>query len=171
MQDIEKESELRLLLQCIHKKGNAYYPSWFDCICLFLSLVCDCLFVVLLKPFSQLFLLLSLTIGGMIVACVKWRFCRARRTSGEAAGHEIRAGSERERAATNPGRRFLFLFFCTRISWPAASLVLVGRARQNRHGTQAKRKTTKLFSTSYIRSFVVHLQVSFTKLKVCLLDL
>ena len=25
-------------------------------VCLFLSLVCDCLFVVLLKPFSQLFL-------------------------------------------------------------------------------------------------------------------
>ena len=29
MQDIEKESELRLLLHCIHKKGNAYYPSQF----------------------------------------------------------------------------------------------------------------------------------------------
>ena len=107
----------------------------------------------------------------MIVACVKWRFCWARRTSGEAAGHEIRAGRERERAATNPGRGFLFLFFCARISWPAASLVLVRRARQNRHATQAKRKTTKLFSTSYIRSFVVYLQVPFTKLKVCLLDL
>ena len=38
MQDIEKESELRLLLHCIHKKGNAYYLSQFDCICLFLSL-------------------------------------------------------------------------------------------------------------------------------------
>ena len=30
---------------------------------------------------------------------------------------------------------------------------------------------TKLCSTSYIRSFVVYLQVSFTKLKVCLLNL
>ena len=28
MWDIEKESELRLLLHCIHKKGNAYYPSY-----------------------------------------------------------------------------------------------------------------------------------------------
>ena len=56
-----KKSELPLLLHCIHKNGNAYYPSQFDCVCLFLSFVCGCLFVVLLKPFSQLFLLLSLS--------------------------------------------------------------------------------------------------------------
>ena len=31
-------------------------------------------------------------------------------------------------------------------------------------------KATKLCSTSYIRSFVVYLQVPFAKLKVCLLD-
>ena len=51
---------IRSPVHCIHKKGNAYYPSEFDCIRLFLSLVCDFLFVVLLKPFSQLFHLLSL---------------------------------------------------------------------------------------------------------------
>ena len=42
----------------------------------------------------------TLSYPGARVACIAWRFCRAGRTSGEAAGREIRA---RERAPQSPG--------------------------------------------------------------------
>ena len=56
MQDNEKESELRPILDWSQRKGNAYYRFRRLIAYLLLSLVCDCLFVVLLKPFSQVYL-------------------------------------------------------------------------------------------------------------------
>ena len=39
MRDNKKESDLRLLLDWIHKKDNAYYLSWVDCIDLIISII------------------------------------------------------------------------------------------------------------------------------------
>ena len=76
------------------------------------------------------------------LASVAWRFCRAGRTSGEAAGREIRARSREKVAPALISSRFL----CPRPP------LLLSAPKQNRHATQATLQSNSALRTRLIRT-------------------